>query len=430
MSLTFMSGTPPEEVALHELKTLCETTNVNLPEPAAMHSDNNNPAVLTPPTAKEIAAAEAARLRRGFADAGGAGAGDISTNTSAPPPEEQNVPPKLPTGLPEPTAADVTYQTYEQLCDCVQTPTGQKRTRDDDGETYPTPAEAFEQTTTLMASTTWTDVVKGCNTLRRLAKFHPNATLPIITPAIPLLAKALKSPRSGIIKTAVMATADLCRVFKGSLLPHLESELLLQLLIKAGSNDKKFVIEEAQNALRNLAYSIAPDRNAGDALLILLETHAKHRNPKVRANAVLCMHALCAQRAHALSGDDSVALVAMAADGSSDEDDATVVRLSLPEDAQRTPSTPPPPLSLPQIKALLAVGGSQLTDKQKEARESARGLLEVLHSAFQSIPLGSQSPANAAVEADAVDEVSAAWTALCREVLEATTANAVLKTTQ
>merc|ERR1712216_261872 len=325
----FMSGTPPPgALPFQELKT----TNVNLPaqEPAAMHSDNNNnPGVLTSPTAKEIAAAEAARLRRGFADAGAgagaAGAGDKSTNTSgAPPPEEQNVPPKLPTGLPEPTAADVTYQTYEQLCDCVQTPTGQKRTRDDDGETYPTLAEAFEQTTTLMASTTWTDVVKGCNTLRRLAKFHPNATLPIITPAIPLLAKALKSPRSGIIKTAVMATADLCRVFKGSLLPHLESELLLQLLIKAGSNDKKFVIEEAQNALRNLAYSIAPDRNAGDALLILLETHAKHRNPKVRANAVLCMHALCAQRAHALSGDDSVALVAMAADGSSDEDDATV----------------------------------------------------------------------------------------------------------
>ena len=54
--------------------------------------------------------------------------------------------------------------------------------------------------------------------------------------------------------------------------------LLAQLLLKAGSSDKKFVIEEAQRALETIASSMdAP------AILGRLLPYAAHKNPKVCA---------------------------------------------------------------------------------------------------------------------------------------------------
>ena len=85
------------------------------------------------------------------------------------------------------------------------------------------------------------------------------------------------------------------------------------------------------------------------------------------------------------------------------------VRLDAP--AQSPAPANPPPLSLEQVTALLAVAGAQLTDKQKEARDSARALLDILRESF------------ALCEGGTDDE----WDALCRKTLEATTANAVLK---
>ena len=55
--------------------------------------------------------------------------------------------------------------------------------------------------------------------------------------------------------------------------------MLAQLLLKAGSNDKKFVLDEVQRALGVMASSMDPP-----ALLGRLLPYAAHKNPKV------CMH--------------------------------------------------------------------------------------------------------------------------------------------
>ena len=377
----------------------------------------------TPPTAKEIAAAEAARLRRGFATSEEAAA-------AAPPP-----PAKLPTGMPEPTAADVTYLTFEALPPVVETRPPAKRANPDAGEDdaaqetacYPSVDDACQATLALLASPTWTDVVAGLNLLRRIAKYHPQHAAALLVAATPLLTKSLKSPRSGIIKTAVLASNDLCATLGPAVVPHLgdgnnnNPGWLLQLLVKAGSNDKRFVIEAAQDAIRSLAAALAPNRAAGDTLLDVLKAHAKHRNPKVRANTLLAMHALCAARfanpppprspsSPVAAGTPAAAVATLVVHADEAEDCGEFfVRLDAP--AQSPAPANPPPLSLEQVTALLAVAGAQLTDKQKEARDSARALLDILRESF------------ALCEGGTDDE----WDALCRKTLEATTANAVLK---
>ena len=83
-----------------------------------------------------------------------------------------------------------------------------------------------------------------------------------------------------------MCVSDLCRTFGTELLPLLDvggaaqplKSLLSQLLTKAGSNDKRFVIEEVQRALQTMADTIEPPR-----FLARLLPYAAHKNPKVRS---------------------------------------------------------------------------------------------------------------------------------------------------
>lgn len=82
-----------------------------------------------------------------------------------------------------------------------------------------------------------------------------------------------------------MAVSDLCRTFGTELLPLLDAggaaqpqrSLLSQLLQKAGSNDKRFVIEEVTRALQTMAECMEPRQ-----LLDRLLPSAAHKNPKVR----------------------------------------------------------------------------------------------------------------------------------------------------
>ena len=70
---------------------------------------------------------------------------------------------------------------------------------------------------------------------------------------------AVDAPCSPLpLQTAIMAVADLYLSYGDALLPHTDvggqakplTSLLAQVLLKASSNDKKFVIEEAQRALQ------------------------------------------------------------------------------------------------------------------------------------------------------------------------------------
>ncbi|XP_010519352.1 PREDICTED: uncharacterized protein LOC104798841 [Tarenaya hassleriana] len=93
----------------------------------------------------------------------------------------------------------------------------------------------------------------------------------------------MKSPRSALCKTSIMASADIFNAFGEKLLqePRFKAidDLMFQLLMKA-SQDKKFVCEEADRALNTMASSAAPL-----PLLCQLQRHVCHNNLCIRAKA-------------------------------------------------------------------------------------------------------------------------------------------------
>ena len=100
------------------------------------------------------------------------------------------------------------------------------------------------------------------------------------------------------MQTAVMCVADLFAVYGNAMVPYMDTgsltrpanSLLLQLLLKASSNDKRFVIEEIQLSLTTMARSIDPA-----ASLDRLLPYAAHRNPKVRAQVATVLAAAAQQ---------------------------------------------------------------------------------------------------------------------------------------
>lgn len=78
-----------------------------------------------------------------------------------------------------------------------------------------------------------------------------------------------------------MATADCCTIMGPAVMAHMvmprpDAGLLMQLLLKASSNDKRFVVEEARTCLDRLACA------AGlEALLEAGGMLVDHRSPKV-----------------------------------------------------------------------------------------------------------------------------------------------------
>jgi hypothetical protein len=104
----------------------------------------------------------------------------------------------------------------------------------------------------------WLEAVKALNLLRQLVVHHPDACSAQLDKLVPLVLKSVRSLRSSLCKTAIMAVADLYESYSDALLPHTNvgglakplTSLLAQILLKCSSNDKKFVIEEAQRALQ------------------------------------------------------------------------------------------------------------------------------------------------------------------------------------
>lgn len=80
-----------------------------------------------------------------------------------------------------------------------------------------------------------------------------------------------------------MGAADLVNTFKDAMEPYLNkggvskpaASLLHQLLLKASSNDKRFVVDEAKNTLSAMAASIP------STLLSNVLPYTSHKSPKV-----------------------------------------------------------------------------------------------------------------------------------------------------
>ena len=90
------------------------------------------------------------------------------------------------------------------------------------------------------------------------------------------------------MQAAVMCAGDLFAAHGSRVLPLLDTggstqpakSTLAQLLLKAGSNDKKFVIDEVQRALAVMAANMDPP-----AIMGRLLPYAAHKNPKVCARS-------------------------------------------------------------------------------------------------------------------------------------------------
>ncbi|KAL9688623.1 hypothetical protein QQ045_033046 [Rhodiola kirilowii] len=106
---------------------------------------------------------------------------------------------------------------------------------------------------------------------------------PIMEKVMIVIVKAMKNPRSALCKTSIMAAADIFSAYGDTLLLDetltFESfdQLLLQLLLKA-YQDKKFVCEEADRALKSIVVSMNPL-----PLLHKLQKYVNHTNLRIRA---------------------------------------------------------------------------------------------------------------------------------------------------
>lgn len=247
----------------------------------------------------------------------------------------------------------------------------------------------------------WVKVCEALNDARRLAIHHPALLTPILEKVVLAIVKTMKNPRSAVLKTSVMACTDVFNAF-GNLVSSASAEafdkLLLQLLLKA-SQDKRFVCEEAEKAMRAMATSMPPL-----PLLRKLKAYVHHANLRVRAKAAVAM-AHCVAR---------MEIETMKEFG---------------------------------LSALLQVSAELLNDRLPEAREAARSIVNSTHTAFtkeaalkekeneteqeQQEEGGSAAAAagkeQEQEEAQEKSAVAAAWESLCALSLSPISAQAIAK---
>ncbi|RVX22145.1 TOG array regulator of axonemal microtubules protein 1 [Vitis vinifera] len=149
----------------------------------------------------------------------------------------------------------------------------------------PDPETQITGLTEGLDSKDWAKVCESLNDARRFALYHSALMAPILEKVLLVLVKAMKNPRSALSKTSIMASTDIFNTFGDELLQPTNSDafdhMLLQLLLKA-SQDKKFVCEEADKALKAMVGSMTPL-----PLLQKLQAYVNHANLRIRAKAAI-----------------------------------------------------------------------------------------------------------------------------------------------
>lgn len=174
---------------------------------------------------------------------------------------------RLPTGQ-EPAVVEITYPLIEDMV-ALRHPEEVE--------------EMVRQVSCDLQSPEWARVCSGMHGLRRLAAYHPVECQGLVGTALPSIVRGIKSPRSALSKSAIMASRDLFMCLPETMGPHVSCDcvdpgnLLTQLLLKAASLDKKFVVEEAVKSLEQMASSVNPLITSSS-----LAVFGGHKNPKVR----------------------------------------------------------------------------------------------------------------------------------------------------
>eukprot|EP01018_Ginkgo_biloba_P007287 Gb_22435 [translate_table: standard] len=220
----------------------------------------------------------------------------------------------------------------------------------------------------------WLVVCEALNHVRQLSIFHKEAMLQLLGNVVSLTVKSLKNPRSTVCKTAIMASSDLFKAYQDQMIEFVDP-LLLQLLLKA-SQDKRFVCEAAERALIMMTTWLSPD-----LLLQKLQPYVKHRNPRIRAKASMC---IC----------------------------RSVPRLGVDGIKEYG------------LDILIQIAASQLSDQLPEAREAARILSLELRAVYDKYVSDHQT-----TEASPPTSNDEAWENFCHMKLSPRSAQAVLRVT-
>eukprot|EP01026_Neomeris_dumetosa_P046756 TRINITY_DN3991_c0_g1_i4.p1 TRINITY_DN3991_c0_g1~~TRINITY_DN3991_c0_g1_i4.p1 ORF type:complete len:611 (-),score=94.19 TRINITY_DN3991_c0_g1_i4:196-1881(-) len=151
------------------------------------------------------------------------------------------------------------------------------------------PQKKSEEIVELLTTTNWVEICDNINSFRSLIVFNKDCiTDEILAAVIPKLIKYIRNPRSSVCKTAIISVIDLVANLKDEFLPFLDTDgqkqtansVLYTLLTKASANDKRFVIEATLEALDATVMYITPQK-----LLGIILPYATHKNPKVRGQA-------------------------------------------------------------------------------------------------------------------------------------------------
>eukprot|EP01025_Chloroclados_australasicus_P012000 TRINITY_DN1544_c0_g1_i1.p1 TRINITY_DN1544_c0_g1~~TRINITY_DN1544_c0_g1_i1.p1 ORF type:complete len:594 (-),score=63.29 TRINITY_DN1544_c0_g1_i1:151-1842(-) len=220
---------------------------------------------ISKPTAKEEAAAKAARIRLGYEQP--------SEEDSQ---QVQRAQPKLPGGQEPQANIEFQYVTCDDLTPLQD------------------PLQTAKNIGQLLTTTDWLKICDHINCFRSLAVFNKEyLTEEVLTEAVPKLLKYVKNPRSSVCKNALICVTDLISSLEDQFVPFLDTggtkqplnSVLATLLMKASANDKKFVTEATQDALNAAATYISPEK-----LLELILPYTSHRNPKVRGQAAILLY--------------------------------------------------------------------------------------------------------------------------------------------
>lgn len=176
--------------------------------------------------------------------------------------------------------ATISYPTVDELEPIIL---------ESDGEDVVTVIQKIEkQLLEDLGSSEWTVVCSGMNQLRRLAVYQPERCGILLREykevvVSSALTKGIKSPRSALSKSAIITCRDLFTYVPDTYMKaYLENsaDVLNQLMIKAASMDKRFVVEEAVRALDAMATALT-----GADVMSAILPYLSHKNPKIRGKA-------------------------------------------------------------------------------------------------------------------------------------------------
>ncbi|XP_042502973.1 uncharacterized protein LOC122080139 [Macadamia integrifolia] len=218
----------------------------------------------------------------------------------------------------------------------------------------------------------WVSVCEALNNVRRLSIFHKEAMLDMLDNVISSIVKSLKNPRSAVCKTAIMTSEDIFNAYSDSIIDSFDP-LLVQLLLKS-SQDKRFVCDAAERALVAMTTWVSPT-----LLLPKLQPYLKHKNPRIRAKASIC---IC--RSVPRLGSEGIKAYG--------------------------------------IDKLIQIAASQLSDRLPESREAARTLLLELQAVYEKSHISAPT-----VESEHSEMGS--WEHFCQSKLSPLSAQAVLRVT-